>query len=122
MAIGWLLSIIFVGCIGWMLWEAKQPAVHDPQAEKAAQELKAKRNAARLQRELQYEEEFWKTDTGPTVLGRIITPNGGVITGRLQFIPECPIGYLCAQPDGTVEDEDGNDITSPPEPDPPTFP
>jgi len=109
--VGWVSAVIFVCAIGWIIWVAQQP---DPQAEKIAQEKKAKWKAERLQNELKYEEKFWKTDTGPTVLGRVMAPNGGIITGRLLFIPECPIGYWCVQPDTAITDEDGNDITSPP--------
>jgi len=117
------LSIILgIGIISSpFIWRYYNPIIHDAVAEEITEE---KRTAKKLESDLQYEEKFYEYEqknisTGkypPTII-RVRAPNGDIVTGQWLFIPECPKGFWCAQPDGSLGDEHdtGRDY---PEPEP----
>ena len=111
---GVLVAVCII--VGLWIWRAQNPVIRNPEAEKAARE---KVKAENMERNLKYEADFLEHDTDPTILGRVRTPTGGIVTGRLLFIPVCPEGHWCVQPDMSITDEHGDDITEQPEPEPP---
>ena len=92
----------FWACLFWVSIVALWWAIPSPPS--AQSPTKEVRNAQRLNEESKYENWFWQQqkkepDLYKTIIGKIETSDGKIVTGRLLFISECPKGYGCAQPD-----------------------
>jgi len=115
-----IFYITFWGClIGGFVWFSQyNNKTNNPTEE----ELKVEELAKELEHEkifLQDRDNKIKDGKELPTLIRIETPDGNSVTGKWLFITECPKGFLCAQPDGALKDENGFDWNSNELPDPP---
>lgn len=95
----WAAFFVFIG------------AYFVPHHDNAMVDAKNRHQNNAVHNEQNYERWFWKQKMDNpklyhTIIARVQSSDGKIVSGSLVFTPDCPIGYDCAQPDQSFTDHD----------------